>query len=349
LLEDIDDPNSAVQLARRLLQVFTQPFQANGRELHITASIGISVFPGDGEDMDALLANADVAMYRAKEQGRNTYRFFKPEMSEGAAERLRLENALRGALGRDELELEYQPQVRLADRCMHGAEVLLRWRHPELGEIPPARFVPIAEEAGLIIELGAWALEQACRQLARWDAGSFLMPRLAVNLSVLQLERPRLVDEVAEVLRRTGVEPDRLELEVTESMLMRHADQVIANLAALRDMGVTIAVDDFGSGFSSLAYLKQLPIHRLKIDKSFVDHLTEDSNDDAIARSIIALGRGLGLDVIAEGVETEHQAEFLEREGCAEAQGFLFGRPMSAEQLMASELHRWSAAAGSDA
>lgn len=336
LLENMAAPNAAAELAEELLKVFTQPFPAQGRELHITASIGISVYPDDGADMDALLANADVAMYRAKEQGRNTYRFFKPEMTEGAVERLRLENALRGALARDELTVEYQPQVHLADGCMHGAEVLMRWHHPELGAVPPARFIPIAEELGLIVELGTWALGHACRQLADWDARGFLVPRLAVNLSVLQLERPGLVDEVTAALRATHIEPDRLELEVTESMLMRHAEQVIANLAALRDNGITIAVDDFGSGFSSLAYLKRLPIHRLKIDKSFIDQLTADANDDAIARAIIALGRGLGLEVIAEGVETEAQAEFLRREGCTEAQGFLYGRPMSAADLEAA-------------
>jgi diguanylate cyclase (GGDEF)-like protein/PAS domain S-box-containing protein len=336
LLEDMAEPNAAAMLARRLLAIFTKPFEAQGRELHITASIGISVFPGDGEDMDALLANADVAMYQAKERGRNTYRFFKPEMTDGAVERLKLENALRGALARDELALEFQPQVRLADGTMHGAEVLLRWHHPELGEIPPARFIPIAEELGLISELGAWTLEHGCRQLARWDAEGFLVPRLAVNLSVRQLERSGLVEEIVATLARTGVEPDRLELEVTESMLMRRAEQVIANLGVLRGMGITIAVDDFGSGFSSLAYLKRLPIHRLKIDKSFVDQLTLDKNDDAIARAIIALGRGLGLEVLAEGVETQAQADFLRREGCAEAQGFLFGRPMRAAALVAS-------------
>ncbi|MBK1629628.1 hypothetical protein CKO31_02525 [Thiohalocapsa halophila] len=335
LLEDMGEPNTAAQLARTLLEVFSQPFPAQDRELHITASIGISVFPVDGKDMDALLANADVAMYRAKEQGRNTYRFFKPEMTAGAAERLRLENALRGALARDELKLQYQPQVRLDDSCMYGAEVLMRWHHPELGIVPPARFIPIAEELGLIVDLGAWVLARACRQLAAWDARGLLVPRLAVNLSVVQLERPSLVEEVDAAVQESGIEPDRLELEVTESMLMRHAEQVIANLAALRDMGITIAVDDFGSGFSSLAYLKRLPIHRLKIDKVFVDHLTANANDDAIARAVIALGRGLGLEVIAEGVETEVQADFLRREGCAEAQGFLFGRPMSAAELEA--------------
>ncbi len=337
LLEDLGDPDEAADVAVRLLEVFSQPFQAEGRELHITASIGISLFPHDGEDMDTLLANADVAMYRAKEQGRNTYRFFDPRMTEGAVERLRLGNALRGALARGELTLHFQPQVRITDGCMNGAEVLLRWNHPEFGRVSPALFIPIAEELGLIAEFGAWVLHQACRQLAEWDRAGFPVPRLAVNLSVVQLERPSLVQDITEVLEVTGVAPDRLELEVTESMLMRHAEQVIANLRVLGDMGLSIAVDDFGSGFSSLAYLKRLPIHRLKIDKSFIEQLTEDHNDDAIARAIIALARGLGLDVIAEGVETETQADFLLREGCTEAQGFLYARPMPAGELFRSE------------
>jgi diguanylate cyclase (GGDEF)-like protein/PAS domain S-box-containing protein len=334
LVEGMQDPDVAARLARRLLAIFTRPFAVQGRELHITASIGISVFPRDGEDMDALLANADVAMYQAKEQGRNTYRFFKPEMAAGAGERLQLENALRGALARDELTLEYQPQVCLDDGRMRGVEALLRWHHPTLGKIPPARFIPIAEELGIICEFGSWTLDQACRQLANWDHQGFPVARLAVNLSVRQLERPNLVSEIVKMLELNGVDPHRLELEVTESMLMRRTEQVIASLTALRKMGITIAVDDFGSGFSSLAYLKRLPIQRLKIDKSFVDQLTVDANDDAIARAIIALGRGLGLEVIAEGVDTEAQAEFLRREGCTEAQGFLFGRPVTADKLM---------------
>ncbi len=334
LMEDVDDPNMAAQLARRLLEVFSSPFDAEGRELYITASIGISIFPLDGEDMDALLSNADVAMYQAKEHGRNTYRFFESVMTEGAMERLRLETALRGALARNEMTLAFQPQVKLSNRCMYGAEVLLRWHHPELGQVPPGRFIPVAEELGLIPELGAWVLEQACLQLAEWDRQGFLVPRLAVNLSVQQLERVDLLDSIRSILARAQIEGDRLELEVTESMLMRHADQVISNLGALRELGATIAVDDFGSGFSSLGYLKTLPINRLKIDKSFVDNLTQDPNDDAIARAIISLGRGLGLEVLAEGVETEVQAEFLQLEQCSEAQGYLFGRPMTAAQLM---------------
>ncbi len=334
LAEDIDKPSAAALLSQRLLEIFSKPFDIEGRELYITASIGISFFPGDGRDMDSLLSNADVAMYRAKASGRNTYRFFEPRMTAGAMERLQLETALRGALPRGELTLHYQPQVRLGDGCMHGAEVLLRWNYPRLGDVSPRRFIPIAEELGLINELGAWVVGEACRQLSVWEASGLLLPRLSLNLSVAQLERPSLVEEICAILARTGVRPNRLELEVTESMLMRHTDQVIANLQALKELGVTIAVDDFGTGYSSLGYLKQLPIERLKIDKTFIDGLPNDPNDEAIARSIIALGRGLGLDVIAEGVETREQAAWLEREGCSEAQGFFFGRPMTAEQLL---------------
>ena len=340
LMEDIEDPNAAATLARRLLGTLANPFKVQSRELYITASIGISIYPVDGTDMDTLLSNADVAMYQAKDQGRNTYRFFEPAMTEGALERLRLENALRGALARGELRLEYQPQFRLDDGCMHGVEVLARWQHPEFGEVSPGRFIPIAEESGMIVELGSWVLEAACRQLAAWDEAGFLVPRLAVNLSMQQLERRDLTDQVIAALRRTGVEPDRLELEVTETMLMRHAERVIANLEDLRALGITLAVDDFGSGFSSMIYLKRLPISRLKIDKTFIDQVTRDPADDAIARAIITLGRGLGLDVLAEGVETEEQADFLRREGCAEAQGYLFGQPMTADELVAAQFRR---------
>jgi EAL domain-containing protein (putative c-di-GMP-specific phosphodiesterase class I) len=211
--------------------------------------------------------------------------------------------------------------------------VLLRWTHPELGEIPPDQFIAIAEEIGIINELGTWVLEQACLQLVQWDQRGFHVPRIAVNLSVQQLERVDLDKRVRKVLEQTGLDPARLELEVTESMLMRHAEQVIANLTSLRGLGVTIAVDDFGSGYSSLAYLKRLPINSLKVDRAFIDHLTIDPSDDAITRAVIALGNGLGLNVLAEGVETQAQADFLLSEGCNSAQGYLFGRPMSAADL----------------
>ncbi|MBK5931318.1 EAL and GGDEF domain-containing protein [Halochromatium salexigens] len=333
LMDGIDDPSTAAHLAERLCQLVSQPFQVADRELRLTASIGVSLFPSDGKSMDSLLSNADLAMYRAKDQGRNTYRFFEAEMTARAMQRLHLETALRGALARNELELLYQPQFELKSGRIFGAEALLRWTHPELGKVSPADFIPIAEEIGLISEIGGWVLEQACLQLNAWERQGFSVKRMAVNVSVQQVERLDLVDEINAILQRTGVAPGRLELEVTESLLMRNVERVVANLNALRELGVTLAIDDFGSGFSSLGYLKRLPISRLKIDKTFIDGVTVDDNDDAIARAIIALGRALGLDVIAEGVETQAQADFLEHEGCHEVQGYLFGRPMPAHAL----------------
>lgn len=333
LMGAIDDPSTVAHLAQRICDKIAQPFQVAERELRVTASIGISMYPSDGKNMDSLLSNADMAMYRAKDQGRNTFRFFETEMTERAVQRLHLETALRGALNRSELSLLFQPQVELSDGRIHGAETLLRWTHPELGCVSPLDFIPIAEEIGLISTIGKWVLEQACQQLTAWDEQGFWLPRLAVNISVQQVERIDLVDEIKEILQRTGVAPERFEIEVTESMLMRNVERVVANLAALRKLGITIAVDDFGSGFSSLAYLKKLPISRLKIDKTFIEGVTVDDNDDAIARAIIALGRALGLQVIAEGVETSVQANFLKREGCDEVQGYLFGRPMNASAL----------------
>ena len=333
LMDGIDDPATAAHLAERLCQLVSQPFQVADRELRLTASIGVSLFPDDGKSMESLLSNADLAMYRAKDQGRNTYRFFEAEMTARAMQRLHLETALRGALARHELELVYQPQFELKSGHIHGAEALLRWTHPELGRVSPADFIPIAEEIGLISEIGAWVLEQACVQLQAWEAQGFSLKRIAVNVSVQQVERLDLVDEIRAILKRTGVAPERLELEVTESLLMRNVEQVITSLNALRELGISLAIDDFGSGFSSLGYLKKLPISHLKIDKTFVDGVTIDEDDNAIARAIIALGRALRLAVIAEGVETQVQADFLKREGCEEVQGYLFGRPMSADAL----------------
>ena len=336
LLEVLPNPNAAAALARRLLARFAQPFPVEGQDLYITASIGISIYPLDGLDMDGLLRTADVAMYQAKAQGRNTFRFFEPAMSDGATERLQLETALRGALRRGELALHYQPQVCLENAQLSGVEVLLRWQHPLLGTIPPARFIPIAEEIGIIGELGAWVLMQACQQMATWDQEGFRVPRLAVNLSMQQIEAEGFVDLIRDVLTSSGIAPERLELEVTESVLMRSAERCAAALSALREIGVAIAIDDFGSGYSSLGYLQRLPVDRLKIDRVFVEHLTEDANHDAIARAVIVLGRSLGLEVLAEGVETRAQADFLQREGCHEAQGYLFGRPVPAQDLKES-------------
>jgi diguanylate cyclase (GGDEF)-like protein/PAS domain S-box-containing protein len=334
LMEDIQEPTVAAQLARRLLEAFSTPFQAKGHALKISTSIGISIYPIDGKDMETLLRNADVAMYQAKEQGRNTYRFFEERMSEGALERQRLEHALGHALTRDELRLEYQPQVRLEDGSLIGTEVLLRWSHPELGQVPPSRFIPVAEDLGLIGKLGNWVLERACNQLAEWDELGFRIARMTVNLSLQQLERVDLVESVGDILARTGIAGHRLEVDVLEAVFLRQPEQVIANLEALRELGVRIAIDDFGLGFSSLGGLPRLPINRLKIDKTFVDNLNQVPGDDAVVRAIIALGRCLGLEVLAEGVESRHQVGRLLQAGCVEAQGYLFGRPMSAADLL---------------
>jgi len=328
-------PETVERLACQLLEVFNRPFHLIGREFYLTGSIGISLYPRDGQDLDMLLRNADIAMYRSKEQTRNGYRFFEPAMLDGVVEHLRLENALRGALHRGELMVHYQPQLSLGDSRLQGAEALLRWRHPELGPISPGVFIPIAEEIGIIGEIGVWVLEQACRQLLAWDAMGLRLPRLAVNLSVQQLEDDYLALRIGEVLRSLGVDPRRLELEVTESMLMRSAESARANLTALRKMGVSVAIDDFGTGYSSLGYLKHLPINQLKIDRTFIEQVTVDGGDGAIVRAVIALARSLGLRVLAEGVETAEQASFLRAEGCHEAQGYYFGRPVPAAEFAA--------------
>ncbi|NEV63394.1 EAL domain-containing protein [Thiorhodococcus minor] len=336
VLEEIARPDDAAVFAERILQIFSQPFHVHGRDLFVTASIGVSIYPDDGHDIDTLLRHADISMYRAKDKGRNAFALFEPSMAEGAEDRFRLETDLRRAIEREELAVHYQPQIRLADGQLIGVEALCRWQHPELGPIAPARFIPLAEDIGMIDQLGTWVLGESCRQLAAWDGQGFRIPRLAVNLSVHQLEGRRLVDRVRAVLVASGVSAERLELEVTESTIMRHPERAVEALRDLRALGITLAIDDFGTGYSSLDYLKRLPLHRLKINRSFVEHLTQDDNDDAIVRAVIALGDSLGLETLAEGVETEEQAGFLRQEGCLESQGYLFGRPLPPEALAAA-------------
>ncbi len=335
LLEGQVDAQSAVVTAQDVLRRVSQPMRVGGHELVMTASIGISLYPGDGEDVDTLLMHADRALYEAKSRGRNTYQFFEPALAAGVFERLLLENALRNALSRNELTLHYQPQIDLRSGKMVSVEALARWRHPELGLVPPSQFIPLAEEIGIIDELGRWVLYEASRQMIDWQAQGLDVPRVAVNLSMKQVI-PELVDQVAAILRHTGLPANRLELEVTESAIMRHPEQVLTVLQDLVDRGVQVAVDDFGTGYSSLAYVKRLSMHRLKIDQSFVSDIGRDVRSEAIIRAIIAMARCLGLETVAEGVEREHQVEFLKQEACDIAQGRLFSYPLSASDLLSA-------------
>ncbi|MGR8934720.1 MAG: PAS domain S-box protein [Gammaproteobacteria bacterium] len=335
ILEQNASPRSAAMVANKLIDLFVQPLRSGGHDLYITASIGISLSPADGEDADTLLRHADLAMHQAKILGRNTFQFYTQELTERVNERLQLENALRRALDKEELCLFYQPQVNMHSGALLGAEALMRWRHPEWGWVSPSRFIPIAEETGLIGRIGEWALRTACRQAQNWRQDGLEVPRIAVNLSIYQIERRNLLDIVAEILEETGLEPSRLELEITESMLMSHAEIVLSTLNGLRDLGVLLAVDDFGIGYSNLSYLKQLPLDRLKIDYSFVRDICQDPNDEAITRAIIGLGRSLGLEILAEGIERPEQHAWLLREGCRFGQGFLFGKPVPSEELFA--------------
>ncbi len=338
LLEEGDSAQRAAFVAHKLLECLDRPMRISGHELIVTASLGISLYPTDGEDADTLIRHADRAMYEAKQRGRNNFQFFTQSLTEGAFERLVMENSLRGAVGRGELILHYQPQIDLISGCLIGVEALVRWQHPEEGLVPPSRFIPLAEEIGIIGDLGAWVLRAACRQLADWDAQGFRVPRVGVNLSVKQIDDAGLAELVASALRESGLGENRLELEVTESMLMRGPDSTRAILSTIKAMGVELTVDDFGTGYSNLAYLKLLPLDRLKIDQSFVRDIGRDGNDEAIVRAIIALARSLGLETVAEGVEEAHQAEFLLREGCDIVQGYLYSRPFPAEQLNLNRL-----------
>jgi EAL domain-containing protein (putative c-di-GMP-specific phosphodiesterase class I) len=286
-----------------------------------------------------LLRHADVALYKAKDQGRNGFQFFEAEMTTYAYENLLLESALRVAVSRNELRVHYQPQVNLANGELCGVEALVRWQHPVLGLIPPGQFIPLAEAAGVIGMIGEWVMRESCRQMMAWEAQGFHMPRVSVNLSVQQINRDTLLPMVAVILRESGLSSDRLELEVTESMLMRQADMACGVLDDLLELGVKLAIDDFGTGYSSLAYLNKLPMHRLKIDQSFVRGIGRDKNADAIVRAIIALARSLGLETVAEGVEEQSQADFLARELCDVCQGFLFSRPVEADEILSLQGH----------
>jgi diguanylate cyclase (GGDEF)-like protein/PAS domain S-box-containing protein len=327
VLTGMESALDAMPVAGKILHALGQPYEVDGHILHSSPSIGVSVFPGDGTDAETLMKNADTAMYHAKEQGRNNVQFFTADMNAAASERLELERDLRSAIAAGTLEVHYQPQVSARDGGVRGVEALARWRHPQHGMVPPLKFIPIAEEAGLIETLGAWVLEAACRQLAAWRAVGIDRVRMAVNLSAHQLRSSHLVGQVRDCIARYGLQPGDLELEVTESVAMENPERAVSQLQALRDLGVMLAIDDFGTGYSSLAYLKLLPIQVLKLDRAFVRDIETDANDAAISAATLALARSLGLAVVAEGVETAAQRDFLAAHGCDYLQGYLFGRP----------------------
>jgi EAL domain-containing protein (putative c-di-GMP-specific phosphodiesterase class I) len=295
----------------------------------------VALYPADGQDSETLQSHAEAALHQAKQQGRGLLRFFSPEMSQRARERLRLEAELRHAIEHDELLLYYQPQIDLKSGEIVGLEALVRWRHPQRGLVPPGEFIPLAEESGLVVELGAWVLCRACRQIRTWLEAGLAPRQTAVNVSAVQLSRGNLVEHVSKTLCETGIPPERLELEITESFVMADRDQSFKSLAGLRELGVRLSIDDFGTGYSSLAYLQQIAVQKLKIDLSFVRDVTTNSGNASIVRAIIALGHSLGLGVLAEGVESVNQADYLRALDCDTIQGYLISRPLPVEEITA--------------
>jgi len=328
LLDNVESGENVSVVVRKIMGTFHEPFIVEQREVSLTCSIGISLYPDDGDEAGVLLRNADAAMYRAKDGGRNTYQFYAQEMTTAAFEHVFLENALRGAIREQQFALSYQPQFDLADGSLVGLEALVRWHHPQQGTILPGRFIPVAEQTGLIREIGAWVLDEACRQARRWLDAGLRFGRIAVNVSGSEIQCEDYAGQVARSLARHGLAAGHLELEVTESFVMAHTEESLRQLAALHAIGVAIAIDDFGTGYSSLAYLKSLPVDTLKVDRSFVREIPDDEDDMAIAEAIIALGHALHLDIIAEGIETAEQARFLREHGCRHGQGYFLAEPL---------------------
>jgi diguanylate cyclase (GGDEF)-like protein/PAS domain S-box-containing protein len=340
LLSDITSVDDASVIPRKILAAFQKPYTIAGHEIRVTTSIGISIYPDDSEDLGTLLKHADIAMYHAKEHGGNIYQFYSAAINISSSERIQMENSLHQALERDELVLHYQPQANIDTRQVLCAEALVRWRHPEQGMLGPMDFIPLAEETGFIIAIDQWVLRTACKQFKEWQETGLLKMGVTVNLSAKQFQKADFVERLTEVLDETGLEPDRLQLEITESTAMKSLEHTIPSMNRLAEIGVGISIDDFGTGYSSLSSLKKLPIQKLKIDKSFIQDIATNPDDRAIVSAVTAMARNMKLTVVAEGVETEEQVDFLKSVGCQEMQGFLFSRPLPAEefrQLMAEE------------
>jgi diguanylate cyclase (GGDEF)-like protein/PAS domain S-box-containing protein len=333
LLSEVERSEDTAITARRMLQAVAEAHSIDQHDLHVTTSIGVSVYPDDGLDAETLIKNADTAMYQAKENGRQSYQFFKPAMNVRAVERQAIEESLRRALDRHEFAIHYQPKVNLKTGAITGAEALLRWTHPVRGPIPPAQFIPVAEDCGLILPIGRWVLREACQQARAWVDAGLPLATMAVNISAMEFRNDAFLQGVFSVLRDTGLAPGFLELELTESVLMKHAEATESILRTLRARGIQLAVDDFGTGYSSLSYLRKFPIDALKIDQSFVRQITTAPDQTTIVTAVISMGRSLKLRVVAEGVETQEELAFLQAHQCDEAQGYYFGRPMLAAQF----------------
>jgi len=333
LLSEVEHSEDAAITARRMLSAVAEPHTIGHHDLRVTTSIGVSVYPDDGLDAETLIKNADTAMYQAKENGRQSYQFFKPSMNVRAVERQSIEESLRRALERCEFTLNYQPLIDLKTGEISGAEALLRWTNPARGLVSPAQFIPVAEDCGLILPIGKWVLREACKQARAWQNAGLALGTIAVNISAMEFRDDKFLEEVFAIINDTGLDPKFLELELTESVLMKRAEATESILKTLRARGVQVAVDDFGTGYSSLSYLRRLPIDALKIDQSFVRQLTTDPDETTIVTAVIGMGRSLKLRVVAEGVETQQQLAFLQEHECDEAQGYYFSRPVLPQQF----------------
>ncbi len=334
ILPRVTDTNHAATVASQIREALTTPFVVTERTLYVSASIGISLYPQDGDSLATLVRSADLALHQAKERGRNNYQFCSPELTESANERFRIGSGLRLALDRNEFRLHYQPLIDMEHGVLVGAEALIRWQHPTAGLLAPIRFLPVAEEIGLMSAIDFWVMHAACLQVMEWQAQGFVLPRIATNLSGFVIENSHLAEFVKNTLNETQLSPERLELEVSEGFVMEHAEHAVAVFERLQQMDISLALDDFGIGYSSLSYLKRLPLNHIKIDQSFVRDLPGNGHDASIVRAIVAISKSLGLCTIAEGIETQAQWDFLRSEGCNEGQGYLRGRPMPAEQFL---------------
>ncbi|KEO82026.1 putative bifunctional diguanylate cyclase/phosphodiesterase [Tumebacillus flagellatus] len=340
LMPNIQGAQDAIDMSKKIMEVIRRPLNVDGNEVHVTTSIGIALYPENGRDADTLMKNADIAMYRIKEHGKNNFQLYTDVMNEDAIQHLQLERELRKAIEREEFVLHYQPQVNVSTGQITGMEALVRWQHPERGLLSPIHFIPLAEETGLIVPIGEWVLKKACEDGQRWLQEGRKPMRMAVNLSLIQFQEQDLVEKIHQILVDTGLDPRYLELEITESIAMNNVEQVVAKLEQLVNLGVQISIDDFGTGFSSLSYLKKFPIHKLKIDRSFITDITSDPDDASIVSAIVAMANSLKLDLIVEGVETKDQQLYLHRLGCFEMQGYLFSRPLPA-QMLEQLLQNW--------